>query len=143
MVRFLQFLTMLGAVMVFAACGGAPSGGSPSGTTRPPAASVGGGSAPAASAGGGGAAVACTGSGGQAVSIQNTAYNPASTTVSTGSSVTWTNNDAFAHTVTFDSGPDCGNLAGGATKTATFSQAGTYPYHCTIHSNMKGTVVVQ
>ena len=126
--RFLQFLTMLAAALVFAACGG----GSPAGTTRP------GGASAAASV----APIACTGTGCQAVSIANFAFNPASATVSSGGTVTWTNTDSTAHTVTFDSGPDCGNLANGATKTATFSQAGTFPYHCTIHPNMKGTVTV-
>ena len=129
--RFLQFLTMLAAAFVFAACGG----GSPAGTSRP-----GGASAPAASVAT--AAVTCGGSGGQAVSIKNTAYDPTSSTVSTGATVTWTNNDSFAHTVSFDGGPDCGNVAGGATVSATFSQAGTYAYHCTIHSNMKAAVTV-
>ena len=129
--RFLQFLTMLAAALVFTACGG----GTPSGTTRPA-----GGSAAASLAT---AAVTCGGSGGQAVSIKNTAYDPTSSTVSTGATVTWTNNDSFAHTVTFDAGPDCGNVAGGATVSATFSKAGTYAYHCTIHSNMKASVVVQ
>ena len=133
--RFLQFLTMLGAALVFAACGG----GTPTGTARPA-----GGTAPAASvSGGGGAAVACSGSGGQAVSIANFAFNPASATASVGSTVTWTNNDSTAHTVTFDAGPDCGNVAGGATKSATFTSTGSFAYHCTIHPNMKGTVVVQ
>jgi plastocyanin len=126
----LQFLMMLTAVMAFAACGG----GGPSGTSRPA-----GGSAPAASA----AAVACTGSGGEAVAIQNNTYVPTPASVGVGSTVTWTNNDSISHTVTFDTGPDCGNLAGGATKSAMFAQAGTYPYHCTIHPNMKGTVEVQ
>jgi plastocyanin len=138
-VRFLRVLSMFGAVMVFAACGGGtPSGGTGgAGTTRPA------GGTPAAASAAGRSGVACTGSGGQAVSIQNFAFNPASTTVSAGSSVTWTNNDSAPHTVTFDSGPDCGNLANGATKTATFSTAGSYAYICTIHPQMKGTVVVQ
>ncbi len=34
-------------------------------------------------------------------------------------------------------------LGNGATFSFTFDKAGTYPYHCSIHPNMKGTVVVQ
>lgn len=127
--RFFQVATMLGAVVVFAACGG----GTSTTTTRP------GGGSPAASV----AAVACSGSGGEAVAIQNFAYNPATASVAVGETVTWTNNDSAPHTVTFDSGPDCGNLANGETTSATFAQAGTYPYHCTIHNNMRGSVEVQ
>ena len=134
--RFLQFLTMLAAALLFAACG---SGGTTTATTRPAGPSAAGPVGPSAA----GAAVACSGTGGQAVAIQNSAFNPASITVTTGATVTWTNNDSTAHTVTFDSGPDCGQLANGATKSATFSTAGSYAYHCTIHSFMKGTVVVQ
>jgi plastocyanin len=128
--RLVQFLAMLGAVLAFAACGG----GGPATTTGPVGSPAG---ATAATA------VACTGSGGQAVSIQNFAFNPASVTVAAGGTVTWTNNDSTAHTVTFDSGPNCQQLSGSETKTATFSVAGSYPYHCSIHPTMKGTVVVQ
>jgi len=51
--------------------------------------------------------------------------------------------DLNFHTVTFDAGPDCGRLSQGATVSRTFSDAGSFAYHCTIHSFMKGTVVVQ
>ena len=138
--RILQFLTMLGALMVFASCGG----GTPAGTTGPARTTSA--TAPAAgtpAAPGGAEVIACQGSNGEAVAIQNFAYSPATVTVSLGSIVTWTNNDTAPHTVTFDSGPDCGNLANGATTSAAFAQAGTYAYHCTIHSQMRATVVVE
>ncbi len=36
-----------------------------------------------------------------------------------------------------------GNIAGGGGKASlTFSVAGTYPFHCTIHSSMKGTITI-
>jgi plastocyanin len=34
-------------------------------------------------------------------------------------------------------------LAAGATFSQTFTTAGTFPYHCNIHSNMHGTITVQ
>src|SRR4051812_40386937 len=53
---------------------------------------------------------------GAAVSIANFAFQPASLQIAAGSSVTWTNADSTAHTVTSDSGAfDSGQLAPGAT----------------------------
>jgi plastocyanin len=81
--------------------------------------------------------------GATAVSVKDFAFNPATASVPTGSKVTWTNNDTTAHTVTFDDGSaDSGNVAPAATFDHTFTTAGTFAYHCTIHSQMKGTVTV-
>jgi len=79
---------------------------------------------------------------GQQVGVANFTFTPGTSAVSAGGTVTWTNADTTAHTVTFDSGPDCGNLATGASTTVTFPGAGTFPYHCTIHPSMKGSVTV-
>jgi len=78
------------------------------------------------------------------VSIADFAYTPASITVKKGTSVTWTNEDTSQHTVTIDdgTGPHSQPLNKGDTYTYTFSDAGTYKYHCTFHSNMTGTVIV-
>ena len=88
-------------------------------------------------------AAGCTGSGGTAVSVANFAYDPASVTVAVGGTVTWTNSDSETHTVTFDGGPDCGDIAQGASVSRTFDTAGSFGYICTIHPTMRGTVVVQ
>jgi plastocyanin len=78
------------------------------------------------------------------VVIKGFAFDPASITIKAGESVTWTNQDSPTHTITADNGEfDSGNIASGATYSFTFAKAGTYPYHCTIHPSMKGTVVVQ
>ena len=78
------------------------------------------------------------------VSIEGFAFNPSSITVPAGTTVTWTNNDSVTHTVTSDSGAfDSGNLAPGKTFTFTFSQPGSFAYHCKIHTSMHATVVVQ
>jgi amicyanin len=78
------------------------------------------------------------------VAIENFAFSPASITVKAGTTVTWTNKDTVAHTVTVDSGdgPNSQNLAQNQTYSFTFSKAGTYNYHCAIHSSMHGTVTV-
>lgn len=81
---------------------------------------------------------------GNSVSIKNFAFSVGSLSVSTGTKVTWTNNDATTHTVTADDGSfDSGNIAPGGAYSQTFSTAGTFAYHCSIHTNMKAKVVVQ
>ncbi len=77
------------------------------------------------------------------VIIQNSAYDPGTITVTTGTTVTWTNKDAITHTVTSNTGLfDSGNISPNGTYPHTFTAAGSYPYHCTIHPYMTGTVIV-
>src|SRR5438132_10815896 len=79
-----------------------------------------------------------------AVSIAKFAFAPATITISAGQSITWTNADPVDHTTTSDDKIwDCGSLAPNGSFTQTFSQPGTYAYHCTIHPFIHGTVVVQ
>jgi len=79
-----------------------------------------------------------------AVNIQNSAFAPATTPIKVGDTVTWTNRDAFSHTSTSDTGAwDTGVITAGASRSFTFTSAGTFAYHCSIHSFMKGTVTVQ
>ena len=120
--------------LVLAACGS--SAASPAPTTAPTTAPAQSAAAPASAGGGGG--------GGNAVTIQNFAFGPADLSVAVGTTVTWTNADAASHTVTADDGSfDSSTLAGGATFTQTFSTAGTFAYHCKIHSSMHGTITVK
>lgn len=79
-----------------------------------------------------------------AVSIVDFAFAPAELTVSTGTEVTWKNDQAASHTVTGDDGEfDSANLAEGAEFSQTFDTAGTFTYHCEIHPTMTGTVTVE
>ena len=79
-----------------------------------------------------------------AVTIKNFSFQPTPLTISVGTTVTWTNKDSAAHTVTSDTGAfDSGNLPSGATYSFTFNQAGTFAYNCNYHSNMHGMIVVQ
>jgi len=83
------------------------------------------------------------GSGTNATSLY---YSPSTITVVIGvnNTVTWTNNDNIAHTVTADNGAfDSGYLNQGQTWSYTFTTAGTYSYHCSIHPWMTGTVIVR
>lgn len=78
------------------------------------------------------------------VTISNFSFSPTSLTVKVGDSVTWTNNDSAPHSATADDGSfDTGTFAQGESKTVTFSKAGSYTYHCSVHPNMKATIIVQ
>ncbi len=76
------------------------------------------------------------------------AYSPNPVQVSTGATVTWTNDDAQPHTATSgenatpDQRFDSGIMAPAATFSHTFTEAGEYPYFCLLHPNMVGTVSV-
>ena len=85
-----------------------------------------------------------TTSGANEVLIQSFAFSPSTITVSVNTTITWTNKDAAAHTVTSDNGLfDSGNMNTDATYSHQFTTAGTFPYHCTYHSNMLARVIVQ
>lgn len=77
--------------------------------------------------------------------MQNGAFNPQSITVAANSTVTWSNRDGTAHTVTSTTGPsyDSGNIVNAGTYAHQFTTAGTYFYRCSLHPAMTGTVVVQ
>lgn len=81
-------------------------------------------------------------SAGTAVSIANFAFNPADVTIKVGDTVTWTNNDSVAHTVT-GTGFDSGSLAQGKTYSHKFDTAGTFDYHCSVHPSMTAKITVQ
>jgi plastocyanin len=73
-------------------------------------------------------------------------FNPPTITVVIGinNTVVWTNDDSVPHTVTADSGSfSSGNLNPGDSYSFTFTAPGTYAYHCSYHSWMKGTVIVK
>lgn len=75
--------------------------------------------------------------------IQSSTFTPSSITVPVGTKITWTNKDGIAHTVTSNTNIfNSGNMNNNAIFSYTFLTAGTYAYHCTYHSNMTGTVVV-
>ena len=63
--------------------------------------------------------------------------------VAAGSTVTIQNNDSFTHTVTADDGKSF-DVTVDAGKSASFTApaAGTYKFHCRIHSTMHGTLTV-
>ena len=81
----------------------------------------------------------------QAVAITDFSFSNKDITVHVGDSVTWTNQDSVNHTVTSDaSGPlNSGTLVQGASYSHIFTAAGTYPYRCSFHPDMTGSVTVE
>ena len=70
-------------------------------------------------------------------------FDPKKIEVDAGSSVTWTNDDNFTHTVQVD-GQDDHKVERGKSISLTFDKAGTYHYICTLHSqDMDGEVIVK
>jgi putative membrane protein len=76
--------------------------------------------------------------------IDGTAFTPPRIRVRVGEPVTWTNTDPFAHTVTSRSGGfDSKTIASGASWTYRATRAGEFPYVCTLHPTMRGTLIVE
>lgn len=85
--------------------------------------------------------------GGDAVTIAGFEFDPLTLEVSAGATVTWTNGDGVAHTVTAGEPATPADTFGesvdpGSSAEITFEEAGTFPYFCTIHPSMTGAVVV-
>ena len=91
-----------------------------------------------------GLAVAPTALAGLGVTIAGFAFDPSPMTVHVGDTVAWTNSDAVNHTATADDASwNTGTLSQGETSNGiTFNTAGTFAYHCAIHSAMHGTIIV-
>jgi plastocyanin len=121
--------------LALAACSSGSASSAPStAASAPPAAS-----AP-------GAAAVCeetTDPGDVAVNVKDFAFEPTAISAKVGQVIAFTNTGAAPHTATVDDG-SCAtpNIAAGAADGLTFSVAGSYPFHCAIHSQMKGTITV-
>ncbi len=122
-------VTVVAVLLVIVACGGSPTTSGGSSAT---------GSGDAGSAAGGAAAP-------NTITIKDFKFLPSEITVSPGAKVTVTNQDTVVHTVTAnDKAFDTGNLAGGQGGELTApSKPGSYPFICTPHPYMTGTLVVK
>jgi plastocyanin len=77
------------------------------------------------------------------VGIRDFKFVPAELTTTSGTEVTWRNQDTAPHSVKWaDDTESSPTLADGETYARTFTAAGTFEYVCGIHPNMKGSVVV-
>ena len=78
------------------------------------------------------------------ITIDNFTFEPKETKVAVGTTVTWINRDDIPHTVvSTDKEFKSKVLDTGDKFSFTFTKAGTFPYFCSIHPKMTGTVVVQ
>ena len=69
-------------------------------------------------------------------------FEPKVIQVTAGTTVTWTNNDHFTHSVELDGEPDR-QIKPGESVEITFDAPGEYDYLCTLHPHdMSGTVIV-
>ena len=134
----LRTASAITVALVLAACSATPPSNPPAATT---------GATPGATSGGPSAAAICTEpAAGTAADVEATVGGNTWSAVSAavGDVITWTNSDAVPHKVGLDDG-SCtmsNNITGAAPQSLIFSVAGSYPFHCTIHSGMKGTIVI-
>ncbi|WP_370937580.1 cupredoxin domain-containing protein [Amycolatopsis sp. cg13] len=131
-----HFLLITAAALALTACAASPPAAPPPAAT--PMASMPGMTPPPSPP-------AAANSTANAVAIKDFAFAPAATTVKKGTTVTWTNQDQDAHTVTSQGsgGPlRSPTLQTGQSYQYTFSTAGTFEYLCTIHPFMTATVTV-
>ncbi len=78
------------------------------------------------------------------VAIEGYTYTPDTLVVKKGTVVTWTNNDTQAHSASADEGSfDTGLLEQGDSASVTLNEPGEYTYHCSLHPNMTGSIVVE
>jgi plastocyanin len=82
------------------------------------------------------------------VSIHNFAFSPARLVVSRETRIVWVNRDSDPHTVKTAAPARAGGFASEAMDTGgsyahVMGKAGTFPYICTIHPFMHGTIVVR
>ncbi|WP_245791376.1 cupredoxin domain-containing protein [Actinacidiphila rubida] len=134
--RNLKRTALAAGSLLLALTGCSSSSGGGSGSTTPPASP-----SPSVTASATGSPTRAANS----LTIQNFAFHPSPLKVAPGATVTVTNADSTAHTVTATGAKafDTGTIAPGGTATFTAPKApGSYRYICTIHPFMKGTLTV-
>ncbi|USX11136.1 cupredoxin domain-containing protein (plasmid) [Paraburkholderia fungorum] len=80
--------------------------------------------------------------------IEQMRFNPPVLTVHRGDRVMWVNKDLFPHTATATATAtptafDSHEIQPDASWSYVALQAGSYPYLCTLHTTMRGTLIVQ
>ena len=130
-----------GAILLLAACSSGGTSAAPTTAASEAAPSVAESPPPAASVA---SVCAESATGGEvSVEIKGFAFIPADIQAKVGQNVSFTNSDSAPHTATLDDAScTTPNIAAGASEGLTFNAAGTYPFHCNVHPDMKGTITV-
>jgi plastocyanin len=77
------------------------------------------------------------------VRIVDNAFRPRNLSIARGTVVRWVNRGDRSHTTTSDRSIwDSGTLSPGDTFRRRFRRAGTFRYHCEIHTGMTATITV-
>jgi plastocyanin len=79
---------------------------------------------------------------GAEVVIEGFAFQPATLTITSGTTVTWINQDPVAHNIAI-AGTESPRLNKGDSWSYTFDTAGTFDYICGLHPSMKGQIIVE
>ncbi|MGH8092994.1 MAG: cupredoxin domain-containing protein [Chthoniobacterales bacterium] len=77
------------------------------------------------------------------VVMKNMKFDPSKLEIHRGDTVEWKNDDITPHTATAIPLFDSGSIASDQSWRHTFTEAGDFPYTCTFHPDMKGTVIVE
>jgi plastocyanin len=78
------------------------------------------------------------------VGLYDNHFEPNVLRIAAGTTVQWTNHGQHRHTISADNGKwESGEVAPGNSYTYTFAWPGTYPYHCNVHADMRGRIVVK
>lgn len=77
------------------------------------------------------------------VVIEGVQFAPITVNAKVGDTVIWLNKDPFPHTATSLGRFDSGNIRSGMSWRFKAKKKGTFPYICTLHPNMKATLVVK
>ncbi|HVL54568.1 MAG TPA: cupredoxin domain-containing protein [Vitreimonas sp.] len=134
----LPIVTLL-VLLVAAACGGAT--GSPAAGTDQPA-EPGSPAAPSPADTGSAACESSTDTATVEVTISGNAFSPDPVQATVGDVISWTNVDPVPHSAVVSAGCSTPTLRDGDVGSLVFTAAGSYPYVCGIHSNMRGTIEV-
>jgi plastocyanin len=76
------------------------------------------------------------------VNIKDLKYKPPTIDINPGDRVVWVNLDKVKHTATKGGSFTTGKIKPGNAVAVRFSSKGTYRYHCTLHEEMFGKIVV-
>ncbi len=78
------------------------------------------------------------------MTIDGASFSPVDLSVKAGETILWVNKDPYPHTATSRTGGiESPEIASGKSWKYTANEKGDYPYICSLHPSMKGTIHVR